>query len=99
MMMIKRIRMDLVSRVLRCGWACSGDENADTRIPLAVVDPEPESRLNKMLLSRLDSSDTIKTVHLSEVDAIESLRKGEVAGVLVIPLGFSEQAESPKAKR
>lgn len=74
----------------------SGDENADTRIPLAVVDPEPESRLNKMLLSRLDFSDTIKTVHLSEVDAIESLRKGEVAGVLVIPLGFSEQAEAGK---
>ncbi len=74
----------------------SSDENADTRIPLAVVDPEPESRLNKMLLSRLDSSDTIKTVHLSEVDAIESLRKGEVAGVLVIPVGFSEQAEAGK---
>lgn len=74
----------------------SSDENADTRIPLAVVDPEPESRLNKMLLPRLDSSDTIKTIHLSEVDAIESLRKGEVAGVLVIPLGFSEQAEAGK---
>ena len=74
----------------------SSDENADTRIPLAVVNPEPESRLNKMLLSRLDSSDTIKTGHLSEADAIESLRKGEVAGVLVIPLGFSEQAEAGK---
>ena len=74
----------------------SSDENADTRIPLAVVDPEPESRLNKMLLSRLDSSDTIKTIHLSEVDAIESLRKGEVAGVLIIPVGFSEQAEAGK---
>ena len=74
----------------------SSDENADTRIPLAVVDPEPESRLNKMLLSRLDSSDTINTVHLSEVDAIESLRKGDVAGMLVIPLGFSEQAEAGK---
>ncbi|NOT04450.1 MAG: ABC transporter permease [Anaerolineales bacterium] len=74
----------------------SSDENADTRIPLAVVDPEPESRLNKMLLSRLDSSDTIRTVHLSEADAIESLRKSEVAGVLVIPVGFSEQAEAGK---
>jgi ABC-2 type transport system permease protein len=74
----------------------SGDENADTRIPLAVVDPEPESRLNKMLLARLDSSDTIKTVRLNEVDAIESLRKGEVAGVLVIPISFSEQAEAGK---
>ncbi len=74
----------------------SGDENADTRIPLAVVDLEPESRLNKMLLSRLDSSDTIKTVHLNESDATESLRKGEVAGVLVIPVGFSKQAEAGK---
>jgi ABC-2 type transport system permease protein len=74
----------------------SGDENEDTRIPLAVVDPEPESRLNKMLLARLDSSDTIKTVRLSEAEAVESLRKGEVAGVLVIPLGFSGQAEAGK---
>jgi len=74
----------------------SGGENADTRIPLAVVDPEPESRLNKMLLARLDSSDAIKTIRLSEVEAVESLRKGDVAGVLVIPLGFSEQAEAGK---
>lgn len=74
----------------------SGDENADTRIPLAVVDPEPESRLNKMLLARLDSSDAVKTVRLSEAEAVESLRKGDVAGVLVIPLGFSEQAEAGK---
>jgi ABC-type multidrug transport system permease subunit len=49
-----------------------------------------------MLLSRLDSSNTIKTVHLSEAEATESLRKGEVAGVLVIPVGFSKQAEAGK---
>jgi ABC-2 type transport system permease protein len=69
------------------------DENADTRISLAVVDPEPGSRLNKMLLARLDSSDSIRIVPMNESEALSAFQKGEVAGVLIIPAGFSEQAE------
>ncbi|HEU0293806.1 MAG TPA: ABC transporter permease [Anaerolineales bacterium] len=69
------------------------DENADNRIPLALVDPEPESRLNKMLFTRLDSSDSIRIVPMNEDEAMDAFHKGEVAGVLVIPVGFSEQAE------
>jgi hypothetical protein len=33
----------------------AGDENGDTRIPLAVVNPQPEAALNRALLARLDS--------------------------------------------
>ena len=46
----------------------SGQENSedvDNRIPLALIDPEPESRLNKMFHARLDSSDSIRIVSLT----------------------------------
>jgi ABC-type multidrug transport system permease subunit len=69
------------------------DENADTRIPLAVVNLEPDSRLNQMLYSRLESSSALKPVGLNETEALDALHTGKVAGVLVIPAGFSEQAE------
>jgi ABC-2 type transport system permease protein len=72
------------------------DENTDTRIPLALVDPEPASRLNKMLFARLDSSDSIRILSMNEDEALNAFHKGEVAGVLVIPTGFSEQAEAGK---
>ena len=70
------------------------NEDVDTRIPLALVDPEPESRLNKMFHTRLDSSESIRIVSMNETDAMDALHKGEVAGVLVIPVGFSEQIEA-----
>jgi ABC-2 type transport system permease protein len=71
-----------------------GDEATDQRIPLAVVDPEPDSRLNQMLRARLEASDALKPVSLNEAEAMDAFRKGEVAGVLVIPVGFSPRAES-----
>jgi len=71
-----------------------GDPNADNRIPLALVDPEPEARLNNMLFTRLESSDSIKVVSMTEVEAMDALRKGDVTGVLKVPAGFSEQAEA-----
>ena len=71
-----------------------GDPNADNRIPLALVDPEPESRLNDMLFTRLESSDSIKVIAMTEDEAMRALRKGDVAGVLKVPVGFSEQAEA-----
>ena len=73
-----------------------GDENADNRIPLALVDPEPESRLNKIFFTRLDSSESIKVISMNEDEAMDALRKGEVAGVLEIPMGFSERVEAGK---
>src|SRR3972149_1434884 len=74
------------------------DEETDNRIPLALVDPQPESRLNRMLFTRLVSSDSIKVLAMNEAEAMDAFRKGEVAGVLVIPDGFSEQVEAGKAR-
>ncbi len=70
------------------------DETADTRIPLALVDPEPDAMLNQLLTDRLDSSTTLKPVPLTEPEAMDAFHKGDVAGVLVIPIGFSAQAEA-----
>jgi ABC-2 type transport system permease protein len=76
------------------GFAYRGasTENADTRLPLAVVNPEPQARLNQMLLARLEASEALRPVALSEADALDALHNGEAAGVLIIPPGFSAQA-------
>lgn len=73
----------------------AGDENADTRIPLALVNSQPEAALNQALLARLDSSDAIRIVPLDEAAAMAALHKGDVPGVLIIPTGFSDQAVRP----
>jgi ABC-type Na+ efflux pump permease subunit len=77
--------------------SASGDKNADHRIPLAIVNPEPDAVLNKMLVGRLDLLADIRIEAMNEADALNALRKGSVAGVLVIPQGFSQQAEAGKA--
>ena len=69
----------------------NGDENTDTRLPLAVV-VEADSRLSQMLLERLEASDAVRAVSMSEAEALESFQKGDVAGVLAIPPDFGEQA-------
>ena len=78
------------------GAANNADAEADNRIVLAVVNPEPDAVLNKMLVGRLDLSDDIRIESLREVDAMDALYKGDAAGVLVIPVGFSEQATAGK---
>lgn len=76
------------------GQAEKGNAEVDTRIPLAVVDPEPDAVLNKMLIGRLDLSEDIRIESMIEADAMNALYKGDVAGVLVIPQGFSDQAKA-----
>jgi len=71
-----------------------GDPNADNRIPLAVVNPEPDAVLNMALISRLETSESISIKVMNELDAMDAFYKGDVAGVLVIPAGFSDQASA-----
>ena len=70
---------------------------ADNRIALAVVDLEPDGMLNRMLVTRLASSDSIRISQLSEDGAMQALQDGDVGGVLVIPVGFSQQVEAGEA--
>jgi ABC-type Na+ efflux pump permease subunit len=81
------------------GFAYRGaaqNADADNRIALVVIDPEPDAVLNKMLLGRLDLSDDLRVETMKEADAMDAFYKGDAAGVLVIPVGFSEQAEAGK---
>jgi len=75
------------------GLAYRGNNNGegDNRISLAIVNPEPDAVLNKLLVGRLDLSKDIRIEFLSEADAMNALYKNNVAGVLVIPPGFSER--------
>src|SRR5215208_2296996 len=73
-----------------------GSAEADTRIPLAFVDTEPDAVLNKMLTGRLDLSEDIRIESMNEEAAMNALYKGDVAGVLVIPQGFTDQAAAGK---
>lgn len=73
------------------------DKKVDTRIRLALVDPQPEGRLDKMLFVRLNSSEAIKVLPLTETAAMDAFHKGDIAGVLVIPAGFDEQAQAGQA--
>lgn len=77
----------------------SGAENGDARLGLAYVDPEPESRLSQMLFARLEESDAVKVIRLEQAEALESLRRGEVAGVLALPGDFEKQARAGNVPR
>src|SRR5512139_111898 len=54
------------------------DPNEDHRIPLAVVNPEPDAVLNKALLTRLEVSETMRVESMQETDAMNALYKGDV---------------------
>jgi len=75
-------------------YQTGSDENVDHRIPLAVVNPEPDGVLNKALFARLETSDSVRAVGMNETEAMDALRKGDMAGVLLIPVGFSEKAST-----
>jgi ABC-2 type transport system permease protein len=72
----------------------SGGDNAgskDTRIPLGWVNNDPQGMLSEQLFNLLSQSDSVKLVVLAPGEAEDAVRKGVVAGALVVPAGFSEQ--------
>lgn len=68
------------------------NESADSRIPLGWVNNDPNGFLSQQLFTMLSGSDSIKAVELAP-DAVDaSVRKGTIAGALIVPAGYSEQA-------
>jgi ABC-2 type transport system permease protein len=77
----------------------SGKDNdaaKDNRIPLGWVNNDPEGNVSKQLFEMLSNSDAVKLVELQPDAVDESVRKGEVSGVLVVPSGYSEQVSAGK---
>jgi ABC-2 type transport system permease protein len=66
-------------------------ESQDPRMSLAWVETGPMDDLSQMLYTRLEESDTLRPVLMEKDAALESLDRGEVDGVLMIPSKFSEQ--------
>ena len=65
--------------------------SADNRLLLGWVNNDPNGLLSGQLFDRLSNSDSIKLVELEAATANDSVRKGKVAGALIVPAGFSEQ--------
>lgn len=78
----------------------SGSEKpeADQRLSLGWVNQDPAGAISGELFTMLSSSETIKLVELEPDEADGSVRRGEVAGALVVPQGFSEQVFTNKAQ-
>ena len=75
-----------------------GDENApsDTRIPLGWVNNDAKGYVTQQLFDMLSNSGTVRLVELSSETVDDSVRNGEVAGALIVPAGYSEQASAGK---
>ena len=77
----------------------SGQDNdaaKDNRLPLGWVNNDADGAISKQLFETLSNSDSIRVVELASDAVDESVRKGDVAGVLVVPLGYSEQVMAGK---
>jgi ABC-2 type transport system permease protein len=68
------------------------DADRDTRIPLGWVNNDPNGYVSEQLFEILSKSDSVRLVELTSDAVDESIRKGDVAGALVVPAGYSEQA-------
>lgn len=72
----------------------SGNENdavKDNRLPLGWVNNDADGAVSQQLFEMLSDSDAIRVVEIASDAVDESVRNGEVAGVLVVPAGYSEQ--------
>jgi ABC-2 type transport system permease protein len=65
---------------------------ADARLPLGWVNNDPDGWLSSKLRGLLAASDTLRLVELTPDAAADSVRKGETAGALIVPAGFSARA-------
>jgi ABC-2 type transport system permease protein len=68
----------------------SGDEG-DQRVPLAVVNFDPEGELAKALIADLDRSQHYRVVVYSQAEADQALNTLKVARYLVIPANYSQE--------
>ena len=82
------------------GFAYKGggesDAPTDTRIPLGWVNNDADGYVAGQLFDMLSKSDTVRLVELTADTVDDSVRNGEVAGALVVPVGYSGQASTGK---
>ena len=72
-----------------------GGAATDNRLPLGTINQDPGSLLSTTLLQALQTSNALRLVDLGSLlpdQATKQVADGTLAGVLVIPTGFSAQA-------
>jgi ABC-2 type transport system permease protein len=75
------------------------DASKDTRIPLGWVNNDINGYVSKQLFEMLANSDSVRLVELTSNAVDESMRTGEVAGVLIVPAGYSENLSAENEAR
>jgi ABC-2 type transport system permease protein len=73
------------------------DKSKDTRVPLGWVNNDADGEVSQQLFEMLSNSDSIRLVELASDAVDESVRKGEVAGALIVPVGYSGQVWAGQA--
>jgi ABC-2 type transport system permease protein len=69
---------------------------ADPRLVLGWVNQDPDGPITQQLYEMLSSSSSLRLVELKLEEVDNSIRHGDVAAVLVVPVGFSSSAwENP----
>ncbi len=63
----------------------------DARLPLGWVNNDPGGWLSARLFDLLSQSDSVRLVELAPDGVTASVRQGEVAGALIVPVGYSGQ--------
>jgi len=77
------------------GLAFSGAaQPAAPRLALGWANADGESRLSQRLYADLEASGSVRWVAVDPADAETAVRRGQVAGALVIPAGFGQAAFS-----
>lgn len=74
----------------------ANEANIDTRVPLGWVNNDAGGAVSQQLFGMLSASDAMRLVELAPDAAEDAVRKGEVAGALVVPSGYSEQVGAGK---
>jgi ABC-2 type transport system permease protein len=70
----------------------SAGNNADPRLPLGWLNHDSQGQLSLELQHILEASSAVRVVEENdEIKAAEQVRKGDLVGLLEIPLGFSQQ--------
>ena len=64
---------------------------SDNRIPLGWVNNDVDGYIARQLFDMISNSDAVRLVELTPEVVDDTVRKGEVAGALVVPVGYSEQ--------
>ena len=79
------------------GFAYKGggdDAPSDTRTPLGWVNNDAEGYVTQQLFEMLSNSDSVRLVELTPDIVDDSVRNGEVAGALIVPVGYSGQVSA-----